>query len=140
MKMARNLALLIAAGTAAWLPPAVAQGPPALAQTQPGLWELTGVPGSRAPIRQCIANVMVLARFEHRSNNCTAKTLKNDGTHESVEYSCPGAGFGHSDIDVLTPRSLKISTQGISYGMPFSYVLQARRVDDCPKSPVVTHH
>jgi hypothetical protein len=140
MKMPRKLPLLIVAGAAAWLAPAIAQQPNALAQTQPGLWEVSGIPGTKAPIRQCIANVALLARFEHRSNNCRAKVLKSDGTHESIEYSCPGAGFGHSDIDVLTPRSLRINTQGISYGLPFGYVLQARRVDDCPKSPVVTHH
>jgi hypothetical protein len=41
---------------------------------------------------------------------------------------------------VLTPRSLRIATQGISGGLPFNYVLQARRVDDCAKSASVTRH
>jgi len=66
--------------------------------------------------------------------------LKDDGSSVAIEYSCGAAGFGHSEIDVITPRSLRISTQGISDGLPFNYVLQARRIDDCPKNATVTRH
>jgi hypothetical protein len=107
---------------------------PTLAETMPGLWEISGVPGTKAAVRQCLADVAALARFEHRGKNCSAKVLKNAGSFASVEYNCGPAGFGHSDIEVITPRSLRINTQGISGGLPFNYVLQARRVDECPKS------
>ena len=49
-----------------------------------------------------------------------------------IDYSCGPAGFGHSEVNVLTPRSLRIATQGISDGLPFNYVLQAHRIADCP--------
>ena len=114
--------------------------PSALAQTQPGLWEISGAPGSKVPIRQCLTDVASLARFEHRAKICSASVLKDDGTSTAIDYSCGGAGFGHSQIEVLTPRSLRISTQGISDGLPFNYVLQARRVDDCPKTTVPPRH
>ena len=117
-----------------------AQQPSALAQAQPGLWEISGAPGSRAPVRQCVADVAALARYEHRSRSCSAKVLKDAGTSAQIDYSCAGAGFGHSEINVLTPRSLRISTQGISDGLPFNYVLQAHRVDDCPKSASASRH
>src|SRR3954447_8218248 len=107
---------------------------PTLAQTAPGLWEISGVPGIKAPVRQCVPDVAALARFEHRGKACTAKVLKNEGSDASIEYKCGTAGFGHSEIEVITPRSLRISTQGISDGLPFNYVLQARRIDECPKS------
>ena len=113
---------------------------PTLAQTVPGLLEISGVPGTKLPVRQCVADVASLARFEHRGKACTAKILKNAGSSASIEYSCGTAGFGHSDIDVITPRSLRISTQGISDGLPFNYVLQARRVDECVKSAAVIRH
>jgi hypothetical protein len=119
---------------------AAAQQPPALGQAQPGLWEISGVPGTRAPLRQCLADVAALARFEHRAKPCAAKVLKSGGTSTSIEYSCGAAGFGHSEVELITPRSLRISTQGISDGLPFNYVLQARRVDDCPKSASVIRH
>ena len=132
--------ILAAAGLAAALTPVGAEPPPSLVQVQPGLWEISGAPGSKAPVRQCIADLAALARFEHRANSCTAKVLKTSGSTTAFEYSCGGAGFGHSEIQVITPRSLRIGTQGISDGLPFNYVLQAHRVDDCPKSASVTRH
>jgi len=137
MTRIRPLALIGAAGALALI--AAAQ-PSALSQTQPGLWEISGAPGTSSPVRQCVADVAALARFEHRAKNCTAKVLKDGNGSVAIDYSCGGAGFGHSQIDVITPRSLRISTQGISDGLPFNYVLQARRVDDCPKNATVTHH
>lgn len=139
--MARTTTHVLTIGSiAAALTLTAAVRPSVLAQAQPGLWEISGAPGARAPLRQCIADIAVLARFEHRAKNCSAKVLKDAGSSTEIDYSCGGAGFGHSQIDVLTPRSLRISTQGISDGLPFNYVLQARRIDDCPKSASATRH
>ena len=52
-----------------------AELPSALTQAQPGLWEISGAPGAKAPVRQCIGDLAALARFEHRAGNCTAKVL-----------------------------------------------------------------
>jgi hypothetical protein len=117
-----------------------AREPSALAQAAAGLWEIDGLPGGKPPIRQCIANVAVLAQFEHRGRHCM-RTLVSDSPASSViQYSCGNADFGRSQIDVITPRSLRISTQGISENLPFNYVLEARRVGDCPKSPSAARH
>ena len=136
----RATLIFAAGGIAAALALMAAAQPSALAQAQPGLWEISGAPGTSAPIRQCLADVASLARFEHRSKACQAKILKDGGSSITVEYTCGGAGFGNSEIDVLTPRSLRISTQGISAGLPFNYVLQARRIDDCPKTTASARH
>lgn len=119
---------------------AFAAPPSALSQSQPGLWEISGAPGMNTPVRQCLSEITVLARFEHRAKVCNAKVLKDGATTTAIDYTCGGAGFGHSQIEVITPRSLRISTQGISDGLPFNYVLQARRVDDCPKATVSSRH
>src|SRR5438045_9604944 len=131
--MTGRLTLLLAAGAAALALTAGVQ-PSALGQVQPGLWELSGAAGASPPIRQCVADVAALARFEHRNKGCSASTLKDTGSAAQIDYSCGGSGFGHSEVTVLTPRSLRISTQGISDGLPFNYVLQARRIGDCPLS------
>jgi hypothetical protein len=136
----RSTLVLTASGIAAALALIAAVQPSALAQAQAGLWEISGAPGTRSPVRQCVADVAALARFEHRSKSCTARVIKDGGNSAQIDYSCGGAGFGHSEIDVITPRSLRIATQGISDGLPFNYVLQARRVDDCPKSAAVARH
>jgi hypothetical protein len=117
-----------------------AEPPPMFAQAQPGLWEMSGAPGLRAPVRQCIADINMLVRFEHRSKSCTSKIIKQNGSTAQIEYSCGAAGFGHSEVTALTPRSLRIETQGISDGLPFNYVVQARRVDDCPKTASAARH
>ena len=136
--MVRPPTLLIAAGAISAA--ASAEAPRSLAQAQPGLWEISGAPGTGAPVRQCVADIAALARFEHRGKNCTANVLRSTAGTTAIEYRCGSAGFGHSDIQVITPRSLRIGTQGISDGLPFNYVLQAHRVDDCQKSASSTRH
>src|SRR5947209_5298543 len=132
--------LILALATA--LPGAalVAAKPPALAQATAGKWEISGVPGEKAPLVQCIADVAALTQFEHRGRSCSRTTISDDGNSTIVQYSCGGAGFGRSEVEVITPRSLKISTQGISESSPFNYVLQAHRLGDCPKSPSAPRH
>ena len=130
--MSRRAILLAAGAAGAALALMGAQQPAALARTQAGLWEITGAPGARAPIRQCLANVATLAQFEHRGKPCKLRVTTDGPSSTSFDYSCGTAGFGRSQVDVITPRSLRIDTQGISNQLPFNYVIQARRVGDCP--------
>jgi hypothetical protein len=113
------------------LPLTAAQRPSPLMQVSPGLWEISGIEGAKSPIRQCVGDIAVLAQFEHRGRNCARRVISTDETSTVIEYRCGGAGFGHSKIDVITPRNLRIETQGISDNLPFGYVLQARRIGDC---------
>lgn len=109
-----------------------AQRPTALAVTAPGLWEIEGQPGQPRRVRRCVADTVALARLEHRRQACTQIVISNERTRTVIHYTCPDGGFGRSQIDVLTPRSLRIETQGIARGAPFNYVAQARRVGSCP--------
>jgi hypothetical protein len=117
-----------------------AREPSALSQATAGLWEIDGLPGGKPPIQQCIANVAMLAQFEHRGRHCTRNLISDSPGSSVIQYSCGSADFGRSQIDVITPRSLRISTQGISESLPFNYVLEARRLGDCPKNPSATRH
>jgi len=128
----KRVAILTAAGVAAMLALAAAQAPSPLVQASPGLWEISGFEGAKSPIRQCVSDIAVLAQFEHRGRACSRKVISSDQSSTVIEYRCAGAGFGHSKINVITPRNLRIETQGISDNLPFGYVLQARRVGDCP--------
>jgi hypothetical protein len=119
------------AGVIAVLVLGAAQHLAALAQTAGGMWEITGAPGEKAPLRQCVADPAALAQFEHRGKACTRVVIRDSGTESVIHYTCAGGGFGDSKLTVITPRSLKIETQGIAGDGPFNYVLQARRVGDC---------
>jgi hypothetical protein len=117
-----------------------AQRPSALAQTSPGIWEVSGLPGSKTPARECFGDVASLAQFEHRRQSCSQRIISDSPGSTVVEYSCGGAGFGHSKVDVITPRSLHIETQGVSGNVPFNYNLEARRVGDCPTNTLSPRH
>jgi hypothetical protein len=135
-----RLACLTAAGIAATLALTAAQRPALFGQTVPGLWEITGLPGDKAAARECVMDTAELARYEHRSRSCTLKVTNDSANFAVVDYSCGGAGFGHTRIDLITPRALRIETQGVSDNLPFSYVLQARRVGDCPAIKTAPRH
>ena len=127
--------LTIAAGAAAQKPSvlggAAAQKPGVLGESEPGLWELTGVPGARPRVRECLGNLATLAQYEHRARGCKATTLSDTGKVSVIHYTCAGSDFGHTSIKVITPRNLKVDTQGISDGLPFAYTIEARRVGEC---------
>lgn len=108
------------------------QGKPHLLRSiEGGLWEITQ-PGSRiAPRRMCLSDVSLLAQYEHRGQQCTRVTVSESGNKALMRYTCAGDGFGTSEFQVVTPRSLRLQTQGIKDGLPFSHTLHARRVGRC---------
>ena len=118
----------IALGILAFALPAAAP-PSALGQAAGGEWEVSR-PGS-PPVKLCVAKPERLAQFEHRDAACKLDIIRDSGSDATISYTCPGGSFGQSRITALTPRSLRIETQGISDGAPFKYVLQARRMGDC---------
>ena len=135
----RSIAIVLAAAVGV-LALGAAQRPIALAKTNPGLWEISGIPGTKAPVRECFPDLGTLAQFEHRKVSCK-RTIDTDSESATViEYTCSAGNFGRSEIDIITPRNLRISTQGISDNLPFNYVLQARRVGDCPKDVSASRH
>jgi len=126
-----RLAATAAVAVALLVALAAASSPSVLFGVEGGEWEISRA--GAAPVKLCVANPETLAQFEHRNANCTRGVVRNAGTTATINYSCGGGGeFGHSTIKVITPRSLRIETQGISANAPFKYVLQARRVGNCP--------
>ena len=123
----------VAAGSAGMLLAlgAAAERPSVLLQTSGGLWELSGGPAGDRNVRQCIADPALLAQIQHRRARCERTVVRDQPTSAEVHYTCPSGGFGRSTIAMITPRSFRIETQGISEGAPFHYVLQARRIGNC---------
>ena len=102
------------------------------ALAQPGLWEVTKDARGSRDERRCLRDPAILTQWEHRSMQCTRVIVKSDAAHAEVHYTCPNGGFGTSKVTVLTPRSVRIETQGISDGLPFNYVVHARHQGNCP--------
>ncbi|MEO7865429.1 MAG: hypothetical protein ABIR63_06140 [Sphingomicrobium sp.] len=108
-----------------------AQSSKALDGVAGGLWELNGMPGTKSPVRQCIADPVDLAFIEHQAAGCSHLVLGDSGDELRVSFKCSGEGFGQSSIKQVTPRSLRVDVQGIADGGPYAYVLQAHRVGEC---------
>ena len=109
-----------------------AKRPAALSVVSGGLWEVsTSATGTNAS-RVCVPDPITLAQYEHRAASCTRVVISDKPSETVVHYTCPGGGFGQTKMTVLTPRSMRVETQGIADNAPFNYVLQVRRVGDCP--------
>jgi hypothetical protein len=108
-----------------------AQRPAALSQTEAGMWELSGRPGATSPTRLCLRDPFALVQVEHRRANCSRVVIRDLPMKAEVHYTCPDGGFGRTTITAITPRSLRVETQGISANAPFHYVLDARRTGEC---------
>ena len=110
---------------------AAATVPLALAPSSGGLWEVSRSATGHNPTRICVATPDLLAQFEHRQQRCTRTVVSDSGNETVITYNCPNGGFGQSKMTLITPRTLRIDTQGISDNLPFHYKLHARRIGDC---------
>lgn len=107
--------------------------PRALAPAMGGLWEVSQNANGHNGTRVCVPAAAELAQFEHRKGRCTRSIVKDAGTEALISYTCSDGGFGQSKVTLITPRTLRIDTQGISGNLPFHYQLHARRVGDCSR-------
>ena len=107
-------------------------GPRALGSASGGMWQVARSAKAAPEQALCITDPVVLGQWEHRGGQCSREILFDQGSKAVITYSCAGGGFGRSELTLLTPRTLRIATQGISAGGPFNYVLHARRVGNCP--------
>lgn len=127
----RIILALVGAGVSTGL--VVASVPRALVPAQGGLWDVSRQATGHNPQRICVPTVDALAQYEHRGKQCTRMVIADRGAEAVIHYTCTDGGFGRSDVTLITPRAVRIDTQGISNGLPFHYQLHARRVGNCPR-------
>jgi hypothetical protein len=131
---AKRRGALILAGIASLALPAYAASPSvdALGKLERGRWQVRELDGATPPASLCLGDPALLLRFEHRGDrSCSAEVLASGSMTTTVQYTCRGRGFGHSQLRVETPRSVRVDSQGFSNGRPFSYRLEARRTGAC---------
>lgn len=98
---------------------------------QGGLWEVSTKATGAGATRACVADPALLMQWEHRRTRCKRAIIGATADRAEVQYTCPAGGFGTSWVQVITPRSVRIQTQGISGGLPFGYTIHARRLGPC---------
>ena len=97
-----------------------------------GEWSVSTSATGTNGAKHCLADAGILTQWEHRRAHCTRVVLSGTQDRADVQYTCTGGGFGNSKVQVLTPRSVRIQTQGIASGLPFGYTIHARRLGPCP--------
>ncbi len=101
----------------------------AFSKLERGRWQLRDSAG--APRAICLGDPVALVQLEHGGARCEQEIVQSDKGGATVQYSCPGRGFGHTSVRVETPRLARIDTQGLVDGRPFSYRAEARKVGSC---------
>ncbi len=101
----------------------------AFSKLERGRWQLRDSAGEPRSI--CLGDPTALVQLEHGGASCEQEIVQSDKGGATVQYSCPGRGFGHTSIRVETPRLARIDTQGLADGRPFSYRAEARKVGSC---------
>ena len=129
MKRPMRATIRVTLAAAGMLALTAAGRPAVFTQTSGGLWEISRANGGRRNI--CIPDPIVLAQYENLRASCSRDVIRNQQARAEIHYTCAGGAFGQSTVELITPRSLRIETQGISGNAPFHYVLQARRIGNC---------
>lgn len=101
----------------------------ALGQIERGEWLLRARDGSTRSV--CVTDPQALLQLEHRGASCSRFIVESGPLGGRVTYSCPGLGNGDTRVTVETPRLIRLETQGVTRGLPFTYEYEGRRTGAC---------
>lgn len=134
MKSRLRIAAAVAGALVVLAAPAAGQRPPLamLDQLQSGRWELRMRDPAGSVERICLPNARRLIQLRHPADNCDRLIVDDAASEVTVQYTCPGRGYGRTHIRRETNQLVQIDTQGIANGLPFAFAAEARRVGDCP--------
>jgi hypothetical protein len=103
----------------------------ALAKLEHGRWIVRSATQSSLQRAICLRDTTLLFQIEHGANGCRQQLVRTDSRGATVDYVCPGRGFGHTSVRVETSKAATIETQGFVDGRPFSYRATARKLSEC---------
>lgn len=111
---------------------ASAQGANALEDIQKGRWEIRIRGGANESKSVCLGDpYRHFVRIRHPDQACKTVATRIDENEVTVQYTCPGNGFGRTSVRKETPRLVQIDGQGVADGIPFVFDAEARRVGTC---------
>lgn len=126
------MAVAAAAGVASVPALAVAQGEglAMLGTLTKGEWTIKQR-GGAADRKICVRSGNELIQLVHRDNGCSQFVVEDGAARVTVQYTCPGNGYGRTSIRRETPGLVQLESQGIQGGMPFQLTAEARRTGSC---------
>jgi hypothetical protein len=79
----------------------------------------------------CLKSGAELIQLMHRENGCSQFVVEDGAARVTVQYTCPGNGYGRTSIRRETGALVQLESQGIHDGMPFQMTAEARRSGSC---------
>jgi hypothetical protein len=70
-------------------------------------------------------------QLKHKQTDCNRFVVEDSAARVTVQYTCPGNGYGRTSIRRETPSLIQLESQGIVDGMPFQMAAEARRTGTC---------
>lgn len=127
----RPLALASVAFLAVALPAsAQPDGLAMLERLAKGEWTVTSRSGGEAR-KICVRSGRELIQLRHTERNCSRFIVEDGQSEVTVQYTCPGNGYGRTNIRRETGSLVQIESQGIASGQPFQMTVEARRTGSC---------
>lgn len=96
-----------------------------------GQWEVRARDTTTSRSSLCIDNGRDLVQLRHAGAACRSVVIEDTPSAVTIQYTCPGNGYGRTRIRMENARLAQIETQGIAQGLPFDYSAEARRVGSC---------
>lgn len=95
-----------------------------------GEWTIKHRDGSQDR-KICVKTGQELIQLRHNEAGCS-RFVVEDGTNKvTVQYTCPGNGYGRTNIRKENGSLVQIESQGIASGLPFQFAAEARRTGSC---------
>ncbi len=95
-----------------------------------GEWTIRYRDGS--PERKiCVRSGLELIQLRHSDRNCSRFVVEDEASRVTVQYTCPGNGYGRTNIRRESGSLVQIESQGIVSGLPFQFNAEARRTGSC---------
>jgi hypothetical protein len=102
-----------------------------LDQLQAGLWELHLREAGTPVERICLRDGRRLIQLRHPQQQCERVVVSDQPSDVTIQYTCPGRGYGRTHIHRVAGDVVEIEAQGIASGLPFNFVAEGRRTADC---------
>lgn len=87
--------------------------------------------GSKVDRKICVKTGAELIQLAHRESGCSQFVVEDGAVRVTVQYTCPGNGYGRTSIRRETGALVQIESQGIRGGMPFELTAEGRRTGPC---------
>lgn len=103
----------------------------ALGEIERGAWSLHEIGNAASARAICVRDPRLLLQLIHGSAQCTQYVIEDRPNSLTVQYSCPGQGYGRTTIKVEDRNLIRLQTQGLVKGAPFDFDFEGRRTGKC---------